>query len=85
MGETKIPAVQLYQIMWIAVRMALCSFIAGMYLSGPRWENHHDGDSVIGTFWIAATVWMALKLWGRIKTGRFASDAATDRRSWDMY
>jgi hypothetical protein len=49
-------------IMWDAGRMALYSFIAGMYLSGPRWEHHHDFDYVFTVFWTALAIRMAFRL-----------------------
>jgi hypothetical protein len=50
-------------IMWAAGRMALYSFIAGMYLSGPRWEHQHNYfDYVFTAFWTALVIQMAVRL-----------------------
>lgn len=64
-----------HQTMWTAIRMAVFACVAGVYLSGPAWEqhdsHHHKWDLIMAAFWAAIAITYATKLYRQLKT-RFA-------------
>jgi hypothetical protein len=69
--EVKSSINPIRHVMWAALRLAVFAFIAGMYLSGPPWEQRNafnrKWDFVEAGFFTIISITQAIRLHRQLK------------------